>query len=181
MRTVKSLHAEREMSERYSKYMSEYRALALKSAAAYFPYSALTFTFLPYCASCLVLYYGAKLIGNDKMKSGELVSFVFYMQSLFSTFTSMSNIYVGLVQAMGAADKVYEWLRREPKITPPEGIVPLSCSGLLEIRDVTFAYPQRPNRNILRSLSIVAEPGRVLALCGASGGNKSLADIISPP
>ena len=47
---------------------------------AYFPFSALTYTFLPYAASCLVLYYGGKLIHHGALHSGELVSFVFYMQ-----------------------------------------------------------------------------------------------------
>ncbi len=60
----------------------------------------------PDCASCLVLYYGGKLVQNDELGSGDLVSFVFYMQSLFATFNSLGNIYVGLVQAVGAADKV---------------------------------------------------------------------------
>ena len=33
---------------------------------------------------------------------------MFYMQSLFASFNSMGSIYVGLVQAVGAADKVRE-------------------------------------------------------------------------
>jgi ABC-type multidrug transport system fused ATPase/permease subunit len=86
--------------------MAEYRRLSVRNAMAYFPFSALTYTFLPYCASCLVLYYGGKLIRRDQLGAGILVSFVFYMQSLFATFSSLGNIYVGLVQAVGAADKV---------------------------------------------------------------------------
>lgn len=156
-----------------------------------------------------MLYYGGKLIANDKLGGGVLVSFVFYMQSLFATFSSLGNIYVGLVQAVGAADKVqaagvrrsrdlssdaltvtffsspacrcsckqvYEWVRRAPKSTvPPEGsgLVPGRCEGRLELRDVTFAYPQRPNRPVLNRLSLSVAAGRVLALCGPSGGGKS--------
>jgi ABC-type bacteriocin/lantibiotic exporter with double-glycine peptidase domain len=52
-----------------------------------------------------VLFYGGKLIHHGHLSSGQLVAFVFYMQSLFSTFSSLGNIYVALVQAVGAADK----------------------------------------------------------------------------
>lgn len=34
-----------------------------------------------------------------------LVSFVFYMQSLFSAFQQLGSIYTALAQAIGAADK----------------------------------------------------------------------------
>jgi ABC-type multidrug transport system fused ATPase/permease subunit len=41
----------------------------------------------------------------------------------------------------------------------------------VELRDVTFAY--RPNEPILNRMSFVAEPGKVTALVGPSGGGKS--------
>src|ERR1700726_2130304 len=41
----------------------------------------------------------------------------------------------------------------------------------VELRDVTFAY--RPNEPVLNRLSFVAEPGKVTALAGPSGGGKS--------
>jgi len=176
IRTIKSLHAESEMSQRYAKHMAEYRRLSYKTAAVYFPFSALTYTFLPYCASCLVLFYGGKLIHHDALKSGNLVSFVFYMQSLFSIFSTLGSIYVGLVQAVGAADKVYEWIKRPSKssaLPPGAGKTPSWCRGQLELRGVHFAYPQRPDRKVLTGLDLVAAPGKVLALCGESGGGKS--------
>ncbi len=41
----------------------------------------------------------------------------------------------------------------------------------VEFRDVNFAY--RPNEPVLRAMSFVAEPGKVTALVGPSGGGKS--------
>ena len=41
----------------------------------------------------------------------------------------------------------------------------------VEFRDVNFAY--RPDEPVLRGMSFVAEPGKVTALVGASGGGKS--------
>src|SRR5258705_8518203 len=41
----------------------------------------------------------------------------------------------------------------------------------VELRDVTFAY--RPNEPVLSRMNFVAEPGKVTALVGPSGGGKS--------
>src|SRR5215472_16983770 len=41
----------------------------------------------------------------------------------------------------------------------------------VELRDVSFAY--RPNEPVIRHMSFVAEPGKVTALVGPSGGGKS--------
>ena len=49
---------------------------------------------------------------------------------------------------------------------------PLKLSDArIELRDVSFAY--RPNEPVLNRMSFVAEPGKVTALVGPSGGGKS--------
>ena len=86
----------------------------------------------------------------------------------------MGAIFSAFTQAIGAADKVYEYINRKPSITAPEKpFIPEECIGKLEIRNVKFRYPARPNQVILRKMNIVANPGEVIALVGASGGGKS--------
>jgi ABC-type multidrug transport system fused ATPase/permease subunit len=54
------------------------------------------------------------------------------------------------------------------------GLVPRRHgAGRLELLAVSFAYPSRSTTPVLRGLSLVAEAGRVLALCGSSGAGKS--------
>lgn len=56
------------------------------------------------------------------------------------------------MQGVGAAEKVFEYLDREPK-NPPEGTeAPATCTGLVEFKDVTFAYPTRPESDVLQVL-----------------------------
>lgn len=59
------------------------------------------------------------------------------------------------MQGVGAAEKVFEYVDREPK-QPAEGTeAPDSCAGLVEFKDVTFAYPTRPETQILQVAAAV--------------------------
>ena len=45
----------------YARGMAHYNECVVRTARLYYVYSSTTFTLLPYCAYCLVLYYGAQL------------------------------------------------------------------------------------------------------------------------
>lgn len=67
---------------------------------------------------------------------------------------SIASVYTGLMQGVGAAEKVFEYLDRKPK-HPADGTeTPETCGGLVEFKDITFAYPTRPEVDILK----VCEP-----------------------
>lgn len=69
------------------------------------------------------------------------------------TFQNIASVYTGLMQGVGAAEKVFEYLDREPK-HPADGTeAPETCTGLVEFKDVTFAYPTRPETDILKVCS----------------------------
>jgi ABC-type multidrug transport system fused ATPase/permease subunit len=57
-----------------------------------------------------------------------------------------------------------------------EGLVPTrdeALAGRVEFINVHFAYPMRPSNHVLRGLHFTAEPRKLTALCGPSGGGKS--------
>lgn len=174
MRTVKAFSAEEESMTRYSVELDEYCKLLKKQAGAYACYASSTFTFLPQVTSCLVLYYGGLLIADKQLDRGHLVSFVFYMQSLFAAFNSLATIYTGLVTSIGAAEKVFEWINRVPDTPVPEVPVHIrECEGDVRLEQLEFEYPTRPNHPVLSGVSLHAKPGQVIAICGESGGGKS--------
>lgn len=73
--------------------------------------------------------------------------------ALFDIFQSIASVYTGLMQGVGAAEKVFEYLDRKPK-HPADGTeAPEKCTGLVEFKDVTFAYPTRPDIDILKVCS----------------------------
>ncbi|XP_037830741.1 ATP-binding cassette sub-family B member 9 isoform X2 [Kryptolebias marmoratus] len=172
MRTVRSFANERgEADSYYSKLLVMFQ-LNKKQALAYACYM---------WSSCIselalevaILYYGGHLVLTGQMSSGSLISFFIYMLELGECFESIASVYTGLMQGVGAAEKVFEYLDRKPK-HPAEGTeVPDKCTGLVEFEDVTFAYPTRPETDVLKGVSFTLRPGEVTALVGPSGSGKS--------
>ena len=58
-------------------------------------------------------------------------------------------MYTGLMQAVGASEKVFEFIDREPKIANSGKLKPNNLDGRIEFRDVAFAYPSRPDTQVL--------------------------------
>jgi len=200
MATVRAFDAgESELNE-FEQCMEKYLSLNIRSAIAYLGYCTCV-TSLPQLVTALVLFYGGLLVRNGDMTSGQLVSFLLYLQSLSDAFGSIGYIFSSLTQAVGAADKVFELMNRPPRLTRPAdspnlctrtvprgimgieakktasqrngGISPDVCRGEVTLNGVELYYPARPQRCVLRDMSLTAKPGQVVALVGPSGSGKS--------
>ncbi|XP_028269051.1 ATP-binding cassette sub-family B member 9-like [Parambassis ranga] len=172
MRTVRSFANESGEAESYYTKLLAMFQLNKKQALAYACYM---------WSSCIselalevaILYYGGHLVVTGQMSSGALISFFIYMLELGECLESIASVYTGLMQGVGAAEKVFEYLDRKPK-HPADGTeTPDTCGGLVEFKDITFAYPTRPEVDILKGVSFTLRPREVTALVGPSGSGKS--------
>ncbi|KAF3850500.1 hypothetical protein F7725_012272 [Dissostichus mawsoni] len=172
MRTVRSFANEEGEADTYLSKLLVMFQLNKKQALAYAGYM---------WSSCIselaleiaVLYYGGHLVVSGQMSSGSLISFFIYMLELGECLESIASVYTGLMQGVGAAEKVFEYLDREPKHRADGTEAPDTCSGLVEFKDITFAYPTRPDTDILKGVSFTLRPGEVTAVVGPSGSGKS--------
>ncbi len=124
MQTVKSFAAEEAECRDYAARLEKYYDVNKHMAVAYTVY-AVMFTVLPNLVTALVLFYGGKLVIEGALRPGDLVSFMLFQQNLSSAFNTIGNIWTGISGALGAADKVFEYIGREPKIKlegTPEGL-----------------------------------------------------------
>ena len=192
MPTVRAFDAAPSEYKEFKRCMDEYLDLTFKSAVAYSGYATVS-TSLPQLVTALVVFYGGLLVRNGKMSSGELVSFLLYLQSLSDAFASIGYIFSSLTQAVGAADKIFELMHRKRKgmeqsLSPQSsglvqhnniekvrtsGLEPSECRGEVTLKDVEMYYPARPNRRVLKDMSLSVPPGSIVALVGPSGGGKS--------
>ena len=68
----------------------------------------------------------------------------------------MGDVFSALTAAVGAADKVLELIHRKPEMLPEGTLVPEKFEGSIEMRDVHFAYPPRPDTQVRACRSLLA-------------------------
>jgi len=80
-------------------------------------------------------------------------------------------------KAKAATLSVFRAIDRKSKIdfSSEDGEKPSTCAGRIELKDVRFTYPARPDQQVCNGYNLVVEPGQTVALCGASGSGKSTA------
>ncbi|XP_035291591.1 ATP-binding cassette sub-family B member 9 [Anguilla anguilla] len=172
MRTVRSFATEEQEADSYYARLQDMFQLNKKQALAYACYM---------WSSCIselalqvgILFYGGHLVVSGQMSGGTLISFFIYELELGECLESIASVYTGLMKGVGAAEKVFEHIDRKPRLARDGREAPEVCKGLVEFQNVTFAYPTRPEAEILKDVSFAVRPGEVTALVGPSGSGKS--------
>jgi ATP-binding cassette subfamily B protein len=128
----------------------------------------------------IVLWFGAGLLQTGQITAGELTRFVLYSTFVAGAMGQAAELYSQVQKTVGASQRVRELLRERPEISlatrqvvPSAFNPPARLRGEVELQDVTFRYPSRPEVAVLTAISLKARPGEVTALVGPSGAGKS--------
>jgi ABC-type multidrug transport system fused ATPase/permease subunit len=121
-----------------------------------------------------ILWYGAKLVQNDVMSIGQLVAFISYTAIIGGAMGSLGNFYTQILSAIGGTERIQEILENDGELDiSDQGIKDIKIKGRIEFRDVSFTYPTRDDIEVLKNIDFIIEPGKKIALVGASGAGKS--------
>jgi ATP-binding cassette subfamily B protein len=131
--------------------------------------------FLIFASVVGVLWYGAQDVLSGLMTGGRLSQFVLYAVLAATAVGGLSELWGEVAQCMGAAERLSELLHVQSQIRSPRQPKPLPQPprGEIAFRDVSFAYPLRPETNAIDRLSLAVTPGERVALVGPSGAGKT--------
>lgn len=126
-------------------------------------------------AIVFVLWLGAHDVIAGKLSAGSLGQFVMYALLAGTSVGSLSEMFNELQRATGGMQRITHLLEQTPILTNVGTISEMrpDNSNIIEFNNVSFAYPNYPNRLVLNSINLKIQPGETIAIVGPSGAGKS--------
>ncbi|CAA2959744.1 ABC transporter B family member 11-like [Olea europaea subsp. europaea] len=131
--------------------------------------------FILFCSYALAIWFGAKMILEKDYTGGDVLNVIVAVLTGSFSLGQASPCMSAFAAGQAAAFKMFEAINRKPEIDAYDtrGKILDDTRGDIELKDVYFSYPARPNEEIFRGFSLFIPSGTTAALVGQSGSGKS--------
>lgn len=171
IRVVKAFAREDYEQERFEKESLESVERALEARSVKAKLAPLVEVIVA-CGTCLVLWYGARLVISGGLTSGELLVFLLYLGKMYKPMRELSKMTDTISKADVGWERIREVLENEMQVRDVRGAKAAPrLKGEIEFDKVSFSYDG--NGRVLQDLSLKIEPGQVAALVGPTGAGKT--------
>ncbi|WP_054816893.1 ABC transporter ATP-binding protein [Nocardia arizonensis] len=120
----------------------------------------------------LVALVGGLRVATGQISLGEVQAFIQYSRQFSQPLTQIGAMANLLQSGVASAERIFEILDAEEQTPDPVmGEVRPVERGRVEFEAVSFRY--QPDKPVIERLSLVAEPGHVVAIVGPTGAGKT--------
>jgi len=176
MATVQLFRREARDFEEFDRIDRTYRDANVKSIfyyAVFYPAIEL----ISALAAALIIWVGGGWVLAGILTLGSLVASLQYSSRFFRPISDMSEKFNILQGAMASSERIFQLLDTSVEIRSGSSIVesripnPGSRIGRIAFENVTFSYVS--GEPVLRNVSFTVDPGRRVAIVGATGSGKT--------
>jgi subfamily B ATP-binding cassette protein MsbA len=122
--------------------------------------------------TCLVLWFGVRLVLSGGLSAGDLIVFISYLAKLYKPIQDLSKISDVFSKASVGYDRIDEILNANQTVpeSPSARMAP-QFKGEIEFEHVYFSYSS--GRQVLQDINLRIEPGQLAAFVGPTGAGKT--------
>lgn len=126
---------------------------------------------LGYVAVCVI---GAALVMDGEIGFGVIVAFIMYVRLFTSPLSTLAQGMTQMQTAAAAGGHIFSFLHAEELPEEPDKLDrPEEVRGEVEFEHVRFAYPDSPEKVIIKDFSAHIQPGQKVAIVGPTGAGKT--------
>jgi ATP-binding cassette subfamily B protein len=171
MRTLKAFTLEDAMRVRFDTHVAEVEKESNKWARVAYRSGPLMEALGGFAIAGALVYGGFRVIETGATP-GQFFSFLAAFMLAYEPAKRLARLNIDLNSGLVGVRVLFDVIDHPPTEQPDEDKPPLTLSTAhVEFTNVQFAY--RAGEKVIKNLSFVAEPGKVTALVGPSGGGKS--------
>lgn len=173
IRVVQSFSAEGESIAAFDTVLNEHQNAFIRAvllADAFGPVIDVTWGL----GSFLLYFIGIRILGMGGGDVGTFLAFATYLSMFWSPIRNLASLYNRIVNNISSAERIFDILDTEPELKEKENAYELPpIEGRVEFDHVTFAYPDEPERDVIRDICFDIRPGETIALVGPTGAGKT--------
>ncbi len=129
---------------------------------------------------CVILGYGGYLVYRGVFNAGQLLEFVSYFNAIIWPVMAVSELIEMRSKGKASMHRIDEFLAAPQDVVDrPDVKDPGLLKGKIELRHLTFAYPDDARQPVLEDVSFTIEPGEQVGIIGRTGSGKTtLVDLL---
>lgn len=135
--------------------------------------------FVMYTCMLLAAWFGAQFVIKGPMKTGDLISFISFIQQILFSLMMISMAGVTIVMASSSFKRISEVINEEPEIKDAESDQIMEDASVI-FKDVEFSYNKNAKRPVLSNINLNIASGETIGIIGGTGSSKtSLVQLIA--